>query len=158
MLRFALTLAFMVPVCGLAPSARADTSFLSQAATCTGRLSAYLELHWAHDDPRADSIATLHRHMTDLMFALIREDTDRLGRTLRTEAKVSFRALLVAAGSDAAAPKQRQLATLKARYDLRTCAALIRPDAEVDAALGLSENGALLTANAGGADLRTASR
>lgn len=144
MTRFALAIAAMLYIAPTSTVLHAETPLLEQVATCTGRLSAYLETQWARGDVRAEQTAMLRDHMTDFMFALVSEDTDRASRLLRADAKKSFRGLLVRTQSNAVTPRARKMATEKARNDLRGCVSMILPLKEVDAALGFDTGAPLL--------------
>lgn len=161
MTRFALALAAMLYIAPTSTVLHAETPLLEQAATCTGRLSAFLETQWAHNDARADKTAILHNHMTDFMFALVTEKTDRASRLLRADAKKSFRALLVRTQTSTVTPRARKMAAGKARNDLRACVSMIVPQKEVDAALGFNSEAPLLLTQditSPRADIQTASR
>jgi hypothetical protein len=120
-------------------SLRAETPTLMSVATCTGRLSALLEYQWAVRDPRADKTEQVRDHMTDLLFAIMTPETDRLGRAYRTEAKQSFRSLLDRLPLDDPASKAGRMASHMARQDIALCAALILPRDEIEPRLGWSD-------------------
>jgi hypothetical protein len=140
MTRVLMLFAVALSLGGTSGSLRADPALLAQVATCTGRLSAYLERHWAGDLQGAERVAALHAHMTDLMFALVSSDSeDRVSRDQRTDAKLSFRALLARSPSDYSSPRAAQMAQRKIEQDLRSCAALAVPRDRIDHVLGLEE-------------------
>lgn len=154
MVRIALGFITLLFSAHLALAAPAVDPLLRQAATCTGRVSAFLEQQWVHDDPRATRTEMLHAHMTDFLFALVTADTDRVARRLRTEAKTSFRILLSNATKAPTATRLATLAEAKAKQDLQACLGLILPRDDIDAALGLTgSNPTLFRTATGSANL-----
>lgn len=139
------TALFLATLLTLGPppsAARADTVFLSQVATCTGRLSALLEQHWETDDPREAETRKIHAHMTDLLFAVVTPDTERDARGMRSDAKLRFRALLQRLPDGEPESRADRMARDKALRDIRNCASMILSRSEVEAWLVTDHNSA----------------
>ena len=123
--RIGFVIAVLLSLSASSSALRAGNDLLADVATCTGRISALLDLQRASGHPKAQQTAVLHAHMTDLMSALITPESDRQARAVRAQTKRGFKILLARVPSGDDAPRAARMASLQAQANLRTCAALI---------------------------------